>query len=131
MTCRNAVSFLICLAAVFFPTSSPLLAAGHDATIVVHPDRVTGKVNPLIFGNNQLAYQERPEYSNQGAGIWDPVKHAPVPEYVELSKQAGITIQRWPGGCTAHNYNWKKTVGPLTERPQMLFGLPEFMRYCE
>ncbi|MEN6644863.1 MAG: alpha-L-arabinofuranosidase C-terminal domain-containing protein [Armatimonadia bacterium] len=131
MTCRNAVSFLICLAAVFFPTSSPLFAAGHDATIVVHPDRVTGRVNPLIFGNNQLAYQERPEYSNQGAGIWDPVRHAPVPEYVELSKQAGITIQRWPGGCTAHNYNWKKTVGPLAERPQMLFGLPEFMRYCE
>lgn len=107
------------------------LAAEHDATVVVQPTQIIGKVNPLVFGNNQLAYQRTPEFSNQGAGIWDPVKRAPVPEYVELSKQAGITVQRWPGGCEAHKYNWKNTVGPLSERPNMLFGLPEFMTYCE
>ncbi|MHB8996233.1 MAG: alpha-L-arabinofuranosidase C-terminal domain-containing protein [Armatimonadota bacterium] len=111
--------------------SSLAFAAEHDATIIVHPTKIIGKVNPLIFGNNQLAYQRSPQYSNFGAGIWDPVKRVPVPEYVALSKQAGVSVQRWPGGCEAHNYNWKKTVGPLADRPDMLFGLPEFMTFCE
>ena len=30
-----------------------------------------------------------------------------------------------------HNYNWKKTVGPLEQRPEQQFGLPEFMTWCE
>lgn len=121
----------LALSVALLALAASCFAAEHDASIVVQPAKVIGKVNPLVFGNNQLAYQESPEYSNQGAGIWDPVKHAPVPEYVELSKQAGISVQRWPGGCTAHHYNWKKTVGPLADRPNMQFGLPEFMTYCE
>ncbi|MBU0608599.1 MAG: hypothetical protein KKI08_11990, partial [Armatimonadetes bacterium] len=107
------------------------LAADHDAAITVNPTRVVGKVNPLIFGNNQLAYPNRPEYSKYGSGLWDPDQRKPVPEYVALSRQAGISIQRWPGGCIAHTYNWKKTVGPLADRPDMLWGLPEFMTFCE
>ncbi len=106
-------------------------AAGHEAVITVNPAQIVGKVNPLILGNNQLAYPGRPEYAKYGSGLWDPDKRAPVPEYVALSREAGITIQRWPGGCIAHNYNWKKTVGPLSERPDMLWGLPEFMTFCE
>ncbi|MCE5240482.1 hypothetical protein LLH23_18640 [bacterium] len=106
-------------------------AAGHEAVITVNPAQIVGKVNPLILGNNQLAYPGRPEYAKHGSGLWDPDKRAPVPEYVALSREAGITIQRWPGGCIAHNYNWKKTVGPLSERPDMLWGLPEFMTFCE
>ena len=46
-------------------------------------------------------------------------------------RQAGLTVQRWPGGCEAHHYNWHNTVGPLADRPNMLWGLPEFMTYCE
>lgn len=107
------------------------LAQDRTATITVHPTQVIGKVNPLIFGNNQLAYQERPEYANRGAGLWDPDQRRPVPEYVAISKLGGVTVQRWPGGCTAHNYNWKLTVGPLSERPNMQFGLPEFLKFTE
>ncbi|MEI6502282.1 MAG: alpha-L-arabinofuranosidase C-terminal domain-containing protein, partial [Armatimonadota bacterium] len=44
---------------------------------------------------------------------------------------AGVSVQRWPGGCTAHHYNWKNTVGPLADRPNMQFGLPEFLTFCE
>lgn len=111
--------------------SMPFCLADRDATVTVHPQDVIGKVNPLIFGNNQLAYQGSERYSNRGAGIWDPDTMTPVSAYVELSKEAGITIQRWPGGCTAHNYNWKNTVGPLDQRPNMKFGLPQFMAFCE
>ncbi|MBI3923350.1 MAG: hypothetical protein HY318_18155 [Armatimonadetes bacterium] len=108
----------------------PVLAQ-RDATITVRPNKVIGPVNPMIFGNNQLDYPGNEEYSNRGSGIWDPDKRAPVAEYVALSKLAGITVQRWPGGCIAHSYNWKLTVGPLSERPNMQFGLPEFLTFCE
>ena len=124
---RNLVSG-VCLVTVVIAMPA---AADRDATITVRPDDVVGKVNPLIFGNNQLAYQGRDDYANRGAGVWDPDKRAPVPEYVALSKLAGITVQRWPGGCTAHNYNWKLTVGPLDKRLNMQFGLPEFLAFCE
>lgn len=107
------------------------VAAARDAVITVHPQAVIGKVNPLIFGSNQIAYPGREIYSARGAGIWDPVRRMPVSEYVALSKLAGITVQRWPGGCYTHNYNWKKTVGPLNERLDMLFGLSEFLAFCE
>ena len=105
--------------------------ADRDAIITIRPQTVIGKVNPLIFGNNQLAYPDKGIYSNRGAGIWEPDKRMPVPEYVALSKLAGITVHRWPGGCIAHNYNWKMTVGPLNERPNMHFGLPEFLAFYE
>ncbi len=110
--------------------AAPALAQ-RDAFVTVQPAKVVGKVNPLIFGNNQLAYPTAERYSDRGAGLWDPEKRAPVPEYVALSKEAGITMHRWPGGCIAHNYNWKKTVGPLDQRPNMRFGLPEFLAFCE
>lgn len=107
------------------------VAQDRTATVTVHPEQVVGKVNPLIFGNNQLDYQGSPEYGLYGAGLWDPDKREPVPQYVAMSRLGGVTVQRWPGGCTAHTYNWKLTVGPLSERPNMQFGLPEFMKFTE
>ncbi|MCE5218749.1 hypothetical protein LLH03_17185 [bacterium] len=120
-TMASLLAVVLCVAA----------GAQREATITVYPDKALGQVNWMILGNNQLAYQGSERYSNRGAGLWDPVKRQPVPEYVALSKQAGISVQRWPGGCTTHNYNWKVTVGPLAERPNMQFGLPEFMTFCE
>jgi alpha-N-arabinofuranosidase len=108
------------------------LCAAEKARVEVLPDQVIGRVNRLILGNNMLAYQgPRDEYGNRGAGIWDPEQRRPVPEYVELAKQAGLSVSRWPGGCGAHNYNWKLTVGPLDKRPTQQFGLPEFLAFCE
>ncbi len=107
------------------------LYAAQPAHITVHPSSEIGPVNRLVFGNNQLAYIDpRDEYGNRGSGIWDPEARAPVPEYLDLARQAGITANRWPGGCGVHYYNWKRTVGPLEERPQQQFGLPEFLEFC-
>ncbi len=105
--------------------------AAQPARILVRPSAQIGPVNRLVFGNNQLAYVDpRDEYGNRGSGIWDPEARAPVPEYVDLAREAGISINRWPGGCGVHYYNWKRTVGPLEDRPEQQFGLPEFLEFC-
>ncbi|MFQ6096844.1 MAG: hypothetical protein ACE5O2_03895, partial [Armatimonadota bacterium] len=84
----------------------PLLATwtavafgAQTARITVNPDAIIGPVNRLILGNNMLAYQRgRDEYGNRGAGIWDPENRRPVPEYVALARESGMTVARWPGG---------------------------------
>ena len=122
----------VCLAGL---TSGAI--ADERARIEVLPDREAGPVNRLILGNNMLAYQAgtwraaRPDYSDRGAGIWDPQRQRPEPAFVRLAREAGISVSRWPGGCGSHNYNWKRTVGPLEKRPHQKFGLPEFLAFCE
>ena len=104
---------------------------GDKATVTIYPGQEIGPVNPLLFGNNQLAYQNgKEEYGARGSGIWDPEHKRSTPEFVTLARECGLTVSRWPGGCGAHNYNWKKTVGALVDRKDQPFGLPEFMRWC-
>lgn len=128
----SAVALLCAVSIALLVVSAPETYGAGRATIRVHPDRVLGPVNRLILGHNMLAYQDsREDYGNRGAGIWDPEKRQPVPDYVALARECGMTVARWPGGCGAHRYNWKKTVGPLADRPDQQFGLPEFLAFCE
>jgi len=107
------------------------------ATVRVNPQKVLGKVNRMVFGNNQLGYQygsweyTTPEYADRGAGIWDPERNQPVPEMVKFARDIGMSTARYPGGCGSHLFDWKKAVGPIEKRPKQKFGLPEFLRFCE
>lgn len=132
-----ALFILACAACVSYcvQAAGPEQSAGtpevKTAEIVVDGSSVTGPVNRRILGQNILAYQQKKFYSMQGGGLWDPVKAAPLPEMITLLKESGAKTLRWPGGCTAHDYNWKLTVGPLSQRPNLVFGLPEFLKCCE
>ncbi len=133
MTRATLVVLVLLLA--FLLTLAPAFAS-PPATVVVDPARSLGAVNKMVFGNNQIDYLSAgftpdPLYSDRGSGLWDPDNARPVPEYVALSKQAGLTVARWPGGCGAHEYNWKTTVGPVADRPHQRFGLGEFLVWCE
>ncbi len=122
-----------CILALFAASVTTCLAS-PPARLVIYADRTIGRVNRWLFGNNILAYQRhrlQDLYGNRGAGIWDPERRAPVPEYLELAKRAGICVARWPGGCGTHLYNWKLTVGPVEQRPEQKFGLFEFLQWCE
>lgn len=104
--------------------------AQTEAEIAIDPAATLGPVNRLVFGQNMLAYQGDAEYAARGAGVWDPASGRPNADYLERLHLAGATTLRWPGGCAAHEYNWKKTVGPLAERPDQPFGLSEFLVLC-
>lgn len=111
-----------------------LRAQTDTASITVDARQVYGKVNPLIFGNNILAYQKgmwkyaSPDYWDRGSGIWNSDLGCPDSEMAGLAKLAGITVVRWPGA--QHYFDWKKTIGPVSQRPDQKFGLPEFMQFC-
>jgi len=112
--------------------------AAEEARIVVHPDRELGRVNPLVFGNNQLSYDVdykrtgkiQTGYTCHGSGVWDPEARRPDPELLGLAREMGITINRFPGGCGTHTFDWKKTIGPVEDRPQWQFGVDEFLQLC-
>jgi len=113
------------------------VAQEQAATITVNAGRVVGKVNPWVLGNNQIGYQlgtyadyVTADQYDGGSGIWDPTQRRSVPEMVALSKNAGLSVARWPGGCAAHRFDWKRTIGLLEQRPKQKFGLPEFLQHC-
>ena len=114
--------------------------ADGNMSITIFPGQSVGKVNPLIFGNNMIGYdpyvcgswtKEYAGYSNYGSGIWDPHSRHSVPDVINLAKEAGMTIARFPGGGCSATYNWKKTIGPPEKRPNFLYGLDEFLKTCE
>ncbi len=61
-------------------------------------------------------------------------------DVLELVRELGVTIVRYPGGNFASGYRWEDGVGPIDDRPVRLdlawhsrepnaFGLAEFMRW--
>lgn len=129
-----ATYFLYCLiATVSYAVQAKELASQvPDAVVKINLRSNLGSVNRLIFGNNSLGYLYGPaEYSAKGAGVWNPLLRAPEPEMVQLARDAGVRSLRWPGGCGAHEFNWKLSVGPVETRPNQPFGLAEFLLTAE
>ncbi|GAA3015333.1 alpha-N-arabinofuranosidase [Streptosporangium longisporum] len=62
-------------------------------------------------------------------------------DVLELTRELGVTLVRYPGGNFVSNYRWEDGVGPVEERPARLdmawrslegnaFGLNEFMTWA-
>jgi alpha-L-arabinofuranosidase len=134
------IFFLICfkrrciLFALTLLCVNELIGQKNTGSITIDVRNSVGKVNSMIFGNSVLAYQKgvwkyaSSEYWDRGAGIWNPEKMCPDPEMLKLAQEAGITVLRYPGA--QQHYYWKRTIGPLTQRPDQKFGLPEYLQYC-
>lgn len=131
------------LAAPLWAQSADLKSQAPSATVTIQADKILGPVNPLIFGHNLEACDNRGIFStplsaprpdaglvDRGQGTWDPAADAPVSDVVTRCRDLGVKMLRYPGGCLAHNYDWRKSVGPLSERPEWRFGLEEYLRFC-
>lgn len=117
-----------------FGLSSHACGVTSTATIRVDPGAIGGQVNRGVLGNNIIAYNPRYDanafVSNKGDGVWDPGSKRPVGQFVALTKRAGISFLRWPGGDESRILDWRLTVGPIANRPRQQFGLPEFLSFC-
>ncbi len=132
--------------AVFSLLSMPFwLGAAEEpqVKITVEAGKVVAAVNPLGFGNNMEAADGRGIFGEKhdaptfnlngvkfGQGFWDPVKNAPQPKTTAEAAPLRIGMMRYPGGCLAHNFNWKQAVGPLSERPDWKFGIDQYIELC-
>jgi alpha-N-arabinofuranosidase len=111
------------------------------ATIVLDPAFAVGKTDPRLFGSF-VEHLGRCVYG----GIFEP-GHPTADEngfrqdVLELVRDLGVTIIRYPGGNFVSGYNWEDGVGPLDRRPRRrelawfstetnAFGTNEFMTWC-
>jgi alpha-N-arabinofuranosidase len=107
--------------------------------ITIDCTNIIGVVNRKVFGNNCLAHDPSMTttepwasnfqgYSDYGAGLWDPNQNGPVQNAIQLVRDAGISVLRFPGGCGSHGYNWTNAV--KKGRDSFKFGLCEFYNVC-
>src|SRR3954453_19672111 len=112
----------------------------NSGRIVVDPDFAVGPVDRRLFGSF-VEHMGRCVYT----GIFEP-GHPSADEQgfrqdvLELVRELGPTLVRYPGGNFASSYRWEDGVGPAAERPLRLhlawrsrepntFGLHEFMAW--
>ena len=137
---RFAFLALTLAACSLLPLQSQQDANIQDANITVNAGQILAPVNRLVFGQNIEAADNAYIFSsnttdmnaiNMGEGFWDPATGAPVAEVVNQSKAVGMSILRYPGGCLAHNFDWRKTVGPDAKAKGWLFGPDEYLALCQ
>lgn len=130
------------LALLALSTRSPVSAVPlqSPATITVHVDRPSiGQFNPALLGQNIVAYDpasysdtpSHDRFSSFAAGLWDPVRRRPVEQPLRWAREAGVRVVRYPGGCGSHHFDWTRTIGDPSRRPQWRFGVDEFLTWCQ
>ena len=113
----------------------------HKTRIIVDRDFIIAPLDRRVFGTF-VEHMGRCVYG----GIYEP-EHATADDngfrrdVLELTRELGPTIVRYPGGNFLSGYNWEDGVGPKDRRPQRLdlawgstetnqFGTNEFIDWC-
>jgi alpha-N-arabinofuranosidase len=121
--------------------TSPTTSPGTRATIVFDGAFRVGPVPPRLFGSF-VEHMGRCVYG----GIFDP-EHPTADEdgfrqdVLDLTRELGLSVVRYPGGNFVSGYDWRDGVGPRRERPSRLdrawktiesnqVGTDEFMRWA-
>lgn len=111
------------------------------ARVIIDRDFVLSPLDRRLFGTF-VEHMGRCVYG----GIYEP-DHPTADEHgfrgdvLELTRELGPTIVRYPGGNFLSGYNWEDGVGPKEQRPVKLdlawgstetnrFGTNEFMDWC-
>jgi alpha-N-arabinofuranosidase len=113
-----------------------------NSSVILDKNFIIGELDRRIFGTF-VEHMGRCVYT----GIFEP-DHATADErgfrgdVLDLVKELGPTIVRYPGGNFLSGYNWEDGVGPIENRPARLdlawfttetnrFGTNEFIRWCK
>jgi alpha-N-arabinofuranosidase len=121
---------------------SAQLAAQQSVHLAIDASRAGAKIDRNLFG--QFA-------ENLGHGLYEGIWVGPdssIPntrgirnDVVDALRELKVPNVRWPGGCFADQYHWRKGIGPAAQRPATLnsawggvvdsnaFGTDEFMDF--
>ena len=107
----------------------------------IHPAFRVGVVDRRLFGSF-VEQMGRCVYT----GIYEPGHPSATPEgfrgdVLELVRELGVTMVRYPGGNFVSDYRWEDGIGPRDQRPVRLsrawhsietnqFGTDDFMTWC-
>jgi alpha-N-arabinofuranosidase len=113
----------------------------HEVKALLHRDFAIGKTDRRLFG----AFVEHLGRCVYG-GIFEPGHptadgHGFRKDVLDLVRELGPTIIRYPGGNFVSGYNWEDGVGPVEKRPRRLdlawkstetnqIGTNEFIDWC-
>lgn len=113
----------------------------RTAKVLIDREFTIGETDPRLFG----AFVEHLGRCVYG-GIYEPGhKTADAQGFrhdvLDLVRELGATIMRYPGGNFVSGYNWEDGVGPVEDRPKRLdlawfstepntFGTNEFIDWC-
>ena len=116
--------------------------AAPKARIKIDTERISGQVDPHLFGNfaEHLGRCIYGGIFEEGSPLADADGYRK--DVMAGTQQLGVTLLRWPGGNFVSGYNWKDGIGPRDQRPvrpegawggteSNRFGTNEFLNYCE
>jgi len=89
-----------------------------SATIALHPAFTVAPVNRRTFGSF-VEHMGRCVYT----GIYEP-EHPTADEHgfrgdvLDLTRELGVSLVRYPGGNFVSGYRWEDGIGPAEERPR-------------
>ncbi|MFF3851832.1 alpha-N-arabinofuranosidase [Micromonospora sp. NPDC002575] len=111
------------------------------AKLTIDPAFAIGPADRRIFGSF-VEHLGRCVYG----GIYEPGHRSADPhglrgDVLELTRELGVSVVRYPGGNFVSGYRWEDGVGPVADRPRRLdlawktietnaFGLDEFMTWA-
>jgi alpha-N-arabinofuranosidase len=112
-----------------------------DCSVALDPTAVVAPVPARLFGSF-VEHMGRCVYG----GVFEPGspyadENGSRTDVLELTRELGVTVARYPGGNFLSTYRWEDGVGPVDERPRRLdlawrsvepntFGLSEFVRWA-
>ena len=136
--------FLAVLRLLAFSSFAPLMAAENTVHLSVDASKSGPRLDRNLFG--QFA-------ENLGHGLYEGIWVGPdssIPntrgirnDVVAALRELKVPNVRWPGGCFADQYHWRKGVGPRDKRPATVnsawgdvidtnaFGTDEFMDFIQ
>ncbi len=120
----------------------PLYNAGvTTATLTIDPGFRVGPVDPRLFGSF-VEHMGRCVYTGiHELGHPDADERGFRGDVLELVRELGPTIVRYPGGNFVSGYRWEDGIGPVEDRPRRLdlawralesnrVGVDEFVAWC-
>ena len=135
---------LAVLGLLAFSSVAPLMAADNVIHLSVDASKPGSKIDRNLFG--QFA-------ENLGHGLYEGIWVGPdssIPntrgirnDVVAALRELKVPNVRWPGGCFADQYHWRKGIGPRDKRPATVnsawgdvidtnaFGTDEFMDFIK
>ena len=114
---RSAVAAV--LASFFVPIAAAAPASAESqeppVSISVDPGALKNHISPTLFGANH-------RYAYGGFGMWDTAQQQAYPGFAQQVQDAGIGAIRYPGGTIANRFDWKASIGPVSERRPSAHG---------